>query len=435
MNLRPPSPPSLLAMLVAIALASGSSAEESKLTLQGRVVDPATRPIAGARVFVYTAAPRVGVGSACPSCYPECGKTATTDKQGRFAIAQLSDRLLYRLLFVADGRVPEFRERVDPKSGRLDQVLRTRDSVLAPGLRTTVGHVVDEHGDPVPGASIFTRGIHTGDGAVSFGDLSQQNSRVDAGSVTDAHGEFRITGPDSIQKWVLLVEARNLSPKVFPDVAAGGDGGLLRLDVGATVTGVVLRDGQPFPGAVIGMRQVDADAFNFVDPDTIACDERGRFTFSNVPPVQDFAFSGVVGSTGPWALRTIVRTVGESDSVTELPPLSLERGLRLAGRVTLSDGQPLPAGTELTLARQLATKPMVVTLGGDGRFAIEGLPPETVDLLIRLKGYRVSPATPGALGKWRSGVRIAMLRDRADVEIVLDPNPPTKTAAGTCPRP
>jgi len=28
-----------------------------------------------------------------------------------------------------------------------------------------------------------------------------------------------------------------------------------------------------------------------------------------------------------------------------------------------------------------------------------------------------------------------MLRDRADMEIVLDPNPPTKTAAGTSPRP
>jgi hypothetical protein len=36
---------------------------------------------------------------------------------------------------------------------------------------------------------------------------------------------------------------------------------------------------------------------------------------------------------------------------------------------------------------------------------------------------------------WRSGVRIAMLRDREDVEIVLDPNPATKTAAGTSPRP
>ena len=421
--------------LAASALVALAHAAGTKLTLQGRVVDPASRPIAGAKVYVYTAAPRVGVGSACPSCYPECGTTATTDKRGRFELSGLSDRLLYRLFFIAEGRVPEFRVRVDPAAGSFEQVLRVRDSVLAPGLRTTVGHVVDSHGDPVAGASIFTRGIGTSGDRVMFGDSHGLNARVDPGSVTDANGEFRITGPDSIEKWVLLVEARNLSPKVFPDVVPGGTGNLLRLETGATVTGLVLRDGQPCPGAVIGMRQVDGDAFRYVEPDTIASDELGRITFSNVPSNDDYAFSGVIGSMGPWALRTIVRTVGETDSVTALPPFSLERGYRLAGHVTLSDGKPLPAGTELSLGRQLATKPMVLTLGGDGRFAVDGLPPETIVLLIRLRGYHIAPGTPGYVGAWQSGVRVAMLRDREDVHIVLDPNPATTTAAGGSPRP
>jgi uncharacterized GH25 family protein len=424
----------LLAGALVAVFVSGSGSVESGLTLRGRFVDPGASPVPGAKVFVYTAAPRVGVGSACPSCYPECGKTATTDKRGRFELAGLSDRLLYRLFFVANGRVPEFRERVDPAAGSFDQVLCVRDSVLAPGLRTTVGHVVDSHGDPVAGATIFARGIQTSGDRVMFGASHGLNARVDPGSVTDANGEFRITGPDSVEKWVLLVEARNLSPKVFPDVVPGG-GNLLRLETGATVTGLVLRDGQPCPGAVIGMRQVDGNAFSYVEPDTIASDERGRFTFSNVPSNDDYAFSGVIGSMGPWALRTIVRTVAETDSVTALPPFSLERGYRLAGRVTLSDGEPLPAGTELSLGRQLATKPMVLTLGGDGRFAIDGLPPETIVLLVRLRGYHIAPGTPGYVGAWQSGVRIAMLRDREGVHIVLDPNPATTTAAGGSPRP
>ena len=426
---------SVLVILSAIALAAGASEVESRLTLKGRVLDPSAKPIAGARVLIYTAAPRRGVGSACPSCYPECGKTATTDKRGRYELSGLSDRLLYRMLFLADGRAPEFRERVDPLAGTLDQVLRERDSVRARGLRTTVGRVVDEHGQPVPGASLFTRGVQTAGGRVSFGSFNHDNSRVDPGTVTDAHGEFTITGPDSIEKWVLLVSARNLSPRVFPDVVAGGDAGLLRLDAGATVTGVVLHDGQPFPGAVIAMSQVNGDAFSYVDPDTIASDDRGRFTFSNVPPVDDYAFSGVIGSAGPWALRTIVRTVGEADSVTTLPPLVLERGLRLKGHVSLSDGQPLPAGTELTIGRHLAGRPTVLTLDGDGRFALDGLPPETIQLLVRVKGYHIAPSTPGYLGGMRPGIRLAMLGDRENVEIVLDPSPPTKTAAGVSPRP
>src|SRR5215471_17802531 len=104
-------------------------------------------------------------------------------------------------------------------------------------------------------------------------------------------------------------------------------------------------------------------------------------------------------------------------------------------RVTLSDGKPLPARTELALGRQLVAKPMLVTLSDDGGFEVEGLSPEATDLMVRWHGYRVAPATPGYRGRWLPGIRIAMLRDRDDVQIVLDPNPPTKTAAGVNPRP
>lgn len=428
----------LLACIVALgAVAGPANAVATRLTLDGRVIAPDATPVAGATVSVYTAQPRVGIGSNCPSCYPECGKTAVTDRKGRFRIAGLSDQLLYQLLFVADGRVPEFHRRVDPLAGSLEQVLRARDTRLAPGLRTLVGHVVDSHGQPVAGASVSPRGMQlevSGRLSTMFGDLPHANARIDPMAITDANGEFRFTGPDSVQSWVLEVRARGLSPRVFPDVSPSGSGQLLRLTPGATVTGVVLRDGQPFPGAVLGISQVDRNSLNFVTPDTVAADEHGRFTFANVPPGQDHAICGVIGSMGPWALRTVVRTVGEDDSVTTLPPLSLERGYRLKGRVTLSDGKPVPAGTELVLGRTLAWGNLTSSLREDGAFEFEGLPPETVALRVRVRGYHIAPGTPGDMGRMGSGVRIPMLHDHDNVEIVLEPDAPPAAPSGS-PRP
>lgn len=423
-----------LGLALGLLPASPALSAEARLTLEGRVTTPETRPIAGATVFVYTAQPRVGIGSNCPSCYPECGKSAVTDRKGRFRIAGLGDQLLYRLLFVADGRVPEFRGRIDPLAGPVEQVLHARDTVLTPGLRTLVGHVVDSRGQPVPGASVSTRGIQTADGRTTFGSIANMNARIDPIAVTDANGEFRLTGPDSVQSWVLEVTARGLAPKAFAEVGDGGVGTLLRLDPGATVTGVVTREGQPVPGAAIGISMIDRSAMNSVSPDTVAADERGRFTFANVPASQDYAFSGVVGSMGPWALRTIVRTVGEDDSTTTLPNLALERGFRLAGRVTLSDGKPVPPGTELVLGRTLAAGNLTVPLGAGARFAFEGLPAETVQLRVRVPGYHVAPTTAGYAGRM-SGVRIAMLRDHEDAEILLEPDPPKAAATSASPHP
>ena len=50
--------------------------------LIGKVVDSSEKPIANARVFVYTARPRQGTSALCPSCYSDCTKEATTNSTG-----------------------------------------------------------------------------------------------------------------------------------------------------------------------------------------------------------------------------------------------------------------------------------------------------------------------------------------------------------------
>lgn len=419
----------LFALLLAAAPGRGA---DPGLVLAGRVLGPGDRPLAGATVVIYTAGPRVGIGSVCPSCYPECRKSAVTDRRGRFAIAGLSEQLLYRLLVVADGHRPDFVDRVDPSAGRVEARLLPRAATPDPGLRTLVGHVVDAQGQPVAGASVSPQGIKVGESHM-FGSFDRSNARIDPLAISDGNGEFRLTGPDSIDAWVLSVEARGLSPRVFPDVPYSGPGALLELDAGATVTGTVLRDGRPVPGAVIGICQVDRNALYAVQPDTIAADENGRFTFSNVPPNQDYAFSGVIESLAPWSLRTVIRTVGETDSVTTLPPFQLEPGLRLSGRVVLSDGKPVPPGTQLILGREFSGSYVQLPLDADGRFRLEGLPRETIRVGIQVKGYRIRADTPGFVGRMMGSVRVAMLRDRDDVELVLEPD--DAAASAPAPRP
>src|SRR4029077_3435686 len=122
------------------------------------------------------------------------------------------------------------------------------------------------------------------------------------------------------------VKARSLSPKNFPDVENGTKDALLKLEPGATLTGLVMRYGAPVQGVPICIDMVEREASTYVRLDTVATDAQGRYTLVNVPAGRDYALTSVVGALGPWALRTVVRTAGEDDSVTSLPPLHLERG-------------------------------------------------------------------------------------------------------------
>src|SRR4051812_19741761 len=74
----------------------------------GRVTGDAGASVPSAPLFVYTAGPKVGTSPFCPSCYPDCGKSAKTDATGNFTLPGLSTELRFQLLVVAKGYVPQF---------------------------------------------------------------------------------------------------------------------------------------------------------------------------------------------------------------------------------------------------------------------------------------------------------------------------------------
>src|SRR5690348_10681507 len=65
------------------ALAAEKS-DSKRPDLSGTAKDQESQPVPDATVFVWTAGPKEGTGVLCPSCYADCGKKVTTDKEGHF---------------------------------------------------------------------------------------------------------------------------------------------------------------------------------------------------------------------------------------------------------------------------------------------------------------------------------------------------------------
>ena len=384
--------------------------------LAGRVLAAHGSPVPGATVVLYTAGPRVGTSVFCPSCYPDCGKSRSTRRDGRFVIPAVSDSLIFRVLVVAPGFEPKFTSNVDPRAGLLEVRLEARDPKRVEPARAIVGRVLDSEGSPVVGATIEPAGFHTGESG-SFGYYPG----TDALAVTDETGSFTLMTGDSAGVWDLRVRARNLAPAVVHEVAAGGALMTIGLIDGATVTGRVLRDQTPVSDVVVELGQaVRRSGCISYGSEQIATDANGRFTFVNVTPGQDYWLSGTLESFRPHGAASSVRvTVAEDDTVVSVPSLAVGPAHHLAGRVRLTDGKPVPPGTHLTIARDPLGGAAQILIDPEGRFATGGIPHETVQLLLRVAGYRLSQQTRGYLD--RRSCSVVVDRDRDDIELILEP--------------
>src|SRR4051794_9454472 len=110
---------------LAVALLLAAATDRPDLT--GRVTTEGGGPVAGAHVFIATAAPRTGTSTLCPSCYADCAKRSATGPDGAFRIAELDPGLIFRVLVIADGYRPKYAEKVDPAAGPLSVALSPFD--------------------------------------------------------------------------------------------------------------------------------------------------------------------------------------------------------------------------------------------------------------------------------------------------------------------
>jgi protocatechuate 3,4-dioxygenase beta subunit len=394
----------------------------SAATLIGTVRDDAGRPIAGANVFISTAAPRKGVGVLCPSCYPDCRKSAVSDGRGRFALSDLDPSLKFLLLVVARGFAPRYSPKhVTPETGASLITLKARDLGSRKPERVVHGRVLNENGDPVARAIVEVDGVRHGRGG-RFGALGELG--IDALAVTNDNGVFLLGVGEDGDALYLRIKAPFLAPLRTKPLAAGRMVHTITFGPGVTVTGRVTKEGRPLGDVGIGMVQFDRGVEGFLGHFEFGTDRDGRFAFANIPPRQSWYIYGLMDSLKEYgAIPARVIETRAHGSTLKLGDIEVRPGYRLTGRLVLADGRPVPSETRVLASRWEAWDSQMATVGPDGRFSFTGLPAEELRLSPSVRGYRPSAKNASFDFLNRLGLLGTVKGDVDDLRFLLEPGP------------
>lgn len=347
--------------------------------LTGKVVDEKDKPVKGARVLIYTAKPKVGIGSSNPDSYPDCAKSVTSAGDGTFVIRSLDPSLVFRVLILAEGMQSTILEKVDPLKGPIRAQLKTIDLKTLQPRHSIQGRVVDLDGKPVVGAEVTPR-------------VPSPNAMDKAVAFTDLQGDFVMISNSPIEVAFLAVQARGFAPKRFdwlrPDIKHN-----FVVDRGIIVKGRVVHAGKPVPGVVVGIVQSDRHGDKWIsDPVVMSTDSSGKFQFSNVTESNSYYLYGTMKSLKPiGTLPALAVEAGFTGTTTDVGDLNVVPGHRVSGRILLSDGKQIPPKTRISFARAHAWDQQFAEVDEKGRFSLDGLPTEIYSVYSLIKGYELSP--------------------------------------------
>jgi RNA polymerase sigma factor (sigma-70 family) len=345
------------------ALTGGTPAAPAPVTVDGVVLGPDGRPVAGA---VVTARPVRVVGPARTSFgteRPLPAALATTDGAGAFRLGDLPPGR-----YVIGAAHPQHagayeRDVQLPRGQRLELRLGTGGLVLA-------GQVLDQGGGPIPRARVMAQGRW----------LAMFTA------VTTEQGEYRLVLPEPAS--TLVVSAGGYAPVRLPGRFAADERRDFRLAAGARISGRVVSSGRGMGGARVRLLPVGGSARDRWEEE-VTTDGEGRFTIADLPA---FSYRPFVrqGALVTRAAPVLALRAGGEEKVE----LALEPGVSVRGHLRDSGGRPVVGSGVGAIESgerpftEVATGMLAdITADGAGGFLLEGLPPGKLDLLPAALGY------------------------------------------------
>jgi hypothetical protein len=401
----------------ALALVGVVLAGPTGTSLRGTVVDSQGKPIAGARVNIATAAPRVGRAIFCPSCYLDCAKWTTSDSQGAFEIRGLDPTLKFTVLASASNKRSRVTKLVDPVTGDVKITLDALPTL--PPERMVLGELVDDRGQAIAGALVEPYGAKTSD-RQWWGPV-----KVDA-VVSDAAGGFRLILPEDYQAVDVDVSAYGYAGVFLPLLRPGLERQRFVVPAGTRVTARVVHAGQRVAGLRVAVAQADrAAGRHFIKAVGGITDGDGNVAFDHLPANEQYVIFTQVGKEPQELVFSTkkFKAYGNREE-RKLGDLATILPKQVAGRVELTGGQSLPLDARVALDRDPAWDLIAVPVSKDGTFVIKGLPPETYRVRVAAGRFSVDSARmPYQMLDGRS-FGLAVRESIDDLRIPLAPSEP-----------